>query len=396
METKTFAEQLIAARKAAGLTQEQLGEKLHMSRQGISHWERGRALPDAETLKQLSQALGYDFVTEEALLQPDEKGAAEIASAPSADRPLWKQPVVILSAAVVVLALVLAAVLLRPAEAPVVPVVGSQLTTDPVNTAVPHPVTADRAEVRIVPFKNPITPEIDPVLGPTPWWIYRMMIHETAGVDFTIEKMTTTYRYHDGAVNVVEQGGEAVAATVGSAVLRGGSSIQWNGAEPLLDYESINIRLDGTDAKGNVLAFEETIYTLIPEPTATPAIDPSLKAAFFVEPVENPVAPITDPELGPDPVWIYTFNIIEREGVPVTLEKITLTTHATTEDMTDVFDAETIMGIFGTNVLPGGSALPWTGGQGVFDVITGISIVVEGTDQNGNAVRAEGSLTFTK
>lgn len=41
MESKSFAEQLIAARKAAGLTQEQLGEKMHMSRQGISHWENG-------------------------------------------------------------------------------------------------------------------------------------------------------------------------------------------------------------------------------------------------------------------------------------------------------------------------------------------------------------------
>lgn len=41
METQTFAQQLTAARKAAGLTQEQLGEKMHMSRQGISHRETG-------------------------------------------------------------------------------------------------------------------------------------------------------------------------------------------------------------------------------------------------------------------------------------------------------------------------------------------------------------------
>lgn len=396
METKNFAEQLIAARKAAGLTQEQLGEKMHMSRQGISHWENGRALPDAEMLKQLSQVLGYDFVTEEQLARPGEQAAPETAADRTAEKPFWKKPEFILAVAVTVLALLLMFVLLRPAEAPVVPVGGTQLSTDPVNTAVPHPVTAERAEVCIVPFKNPITPEIDPVLGPTPWWIYRMMIHETAGVDFTIEKMTTTYRYHDGAVNVVEQGGEAIAATVGSDVLRGGMSFQWNGAEPLLDYEAIIIRLDGTDAKGNKLAFEETIYTMIPEPTATPAIDPSLKAALFAEPVENPVAPITDPELGPDPLWFYTFNIVEREGVPVTMEKITIITHTTTEDMTDVFDAATITGIFGTNVLPGSSALPWTGGQGVHEAITGVSVVVEGTDQNGNAVRAEGSLTFTK
>lgn len=396
METKSFAEQLIAARKAAGLTQEQLGEKMHMSRQGISHWENGRALPDAETLKQLSQALGYDFVTEAALTQPDEQSSPVSNPPLTAEKPFWKKPEFILSVAVTVLALLLMFVLLRPATPAPMPVGGTQLTTDPVNTAVPHPVSAARAEVRITPLKNPITPEIDPMLGATPWWIYRVYVQETAGVDFSIEKLTVTYRYRDGAINVVEQGPEAIAATVGSSVLRGGMSFQWNGAEPLLDYESINIRLDGTDAKGNKLAFEETIYTLIPDPTATPAIDPTQKAALFAEPVENPVAPITDPELGPDPLWFYTFNIIEREGVPVTLDKVTIITHATTEDMTDVFDAATITGIFGTNVLPGGSALPWTGGLGVHEAITGVSVVVEGTDQNGNAVRAEGSLTFMK
>ncbi|MBQ7848945.1 MAG: hypothetical protein IJ343_04405 [Clostridia bacterium] len=341
-------------------------------------------------LKQLSIELGYDFVTEQALEQPSGQDAPKETGAPEGKKSFW-----LIAALVTVLAALLMVVLLRPQAAPGIPVGGSQLTTDPVNTAVPHP-SADRAEVRIVPFKNPITPEIDPVLSPMPWWIYRMMIQEAAGVDFTIEKMTTTYRYHDGAISVVEQGAESIAAAVGSNVLHGGTSFQWNGAEPLLDYESISIRLDGTDAKGNVLAFEETIYTLIPEPTETPAIDPSLKADLFAEPLENPVAPVTDPELGPNPLWLYTFDIIERAGVPVTLEKITLTTDTTTEDMIDVFDAETITGIFGTNVLPGGSALPWTGGLGVHEAITGVSIVVEGVDQNGNAVRAEGSLTFTK
>lgn len=143
---KNFAEQLIAARKAAGLTQEQLGEKMHMSRQGISHWENGRALLDAEMLKQLSQALGYDFVAEAQLAQPGEQPNGQTVPTRPAEKPFWKRPEFILSVAVTVLALLLLFVLLRPAEPPVVPVGGTQLTTDPVNTAVPHPVKADRAE----------------------------------------------------------------------------------------------------------------------------------------------------------------------------------------------------------------------------------------------------------
>ena len=41
MESLTFAQQLVAARKAAGLTQAQLADMMHMSRQGVSHWETG-------------------------------------------------------------------------------------------------------------------------------------------------------------------------------------------------------------------------------------------------------------------------------------------------------------------------------------------------------------------
>lgn len=62
----TFQEQLHEARKAAGLSQEQLANLMNMSRQGVSHWENGRTLPDAETLKKLSQVLNYYFIAEEA------------------------------------------------------------------------------------------------------------------------------------------------------------------------------------------------------------------------------------------------------------------------------------------------------------------------------------------
>lgn len=51
----TFQEQLHEARKAVDLSQEQLENLMNMSRQGVSHWENCRTLPDAETLKKLSQ-----------------------------------------------------------------------------------------------------------------------------------------------------------------------------------------------------------------------------------------------------------------------------------------------------------------------------------------------------
>lgn len=45
-------------RKQKGMTQNQLGERIHVSFQAVSKWERGETLPDASLLPELAQALG--------------------------------------------------------------------------------------------------------------------------------------------------------------------------------------------------------------------------------------------------------------------------------------------------------------------------------------------------
>ena len=54
----TLAEKLKDARKAAGLTQEQLAKKLAVSRQAITKWESDKGIPDVENLKLLSEVFG--------------------------------------------------------------------------------------------------------------------------------------------------------------------------------------------------------------------------------------------------------------------------------------------------------------------------------------------------
>ena len=53
----TLGEKLKSARKRVGLTQEQLAEKLLVSRQAITKWEADKGMPDIENLKQLSKLL---------------------------------------------------------------------------------------------------------------------------------------------------------------------------------------------------------------------------------------------------------------------------------------------------------------------------------------------------
>ena len=51
-------EKLVALRKEKGLTQLVVAEKLDVSRQAISRWELGTALPSTDNLKSLSELYG--------------------------------------------------------------------------------------------------------------------------------------------------------------------------------------------------------------------------------------------------------------------------------------------------------------------------------------------------
>ena len=52
---------LQALRKEQNLTQEQLGEKLHISSKTISRWETGASMPDIEMLQLLGQKFGVSI-----------------------------------------------------------------------------------------------------------------------------------------------------------------------------------------------------------------------------------------------------------------------------------------------------------------------------------------------
>lgn len=64
-----FHEKLQELRKQKGLTQDQLAEKLYVSRTAVSKWESGRGYPNIESLKAISKCFG---VTVDELLSGEE------------------------------------------------------------------------------------------------------------------------------------------------------------------------------------------------------------------------------------------------------------------------------------------------------------------------------------
>lgn len=65
----TFAEKFLKLRKQASLSQEDTAEKLGVSRQAISRWEQGTALPDAFNLSIISKVFGVsaDYLIDDGL-----------------------------------------------------------------------------------------------------------------------------------------------------------------------------------------------------------------------------------------------------------------------------------------------------------------------------------------
>lgn len=66
--SKSISEKIAELRKKCGMTQEQLGERLGISGQAVSKWEKGSAMPDILLLPDLCDALG---TTLDGLLRPE-------------------------------------------------------------------------------------------------------------------------------------------------------------------------------------------------------------------------------------------------------------------------------------------------------------------------------------
>lgn len=79
MNKEKFGEFVSELRKEKGMTQQELGDKLHLTNKAISKWERGLSFPDVCTLQDIAQALDVSVLellngernTEAAILNDD-------------------------------------------------------------------------------------------------------------------------------------------------------------------------------------------------------------------------------------------------------------------------------------------------------------------------------------
>ena len=72
----TFGEKLKSLRQQNGITQEELADKLYVTRTAVSKWENDRGLPTLDTMKQISILFG---VTLDELVSDDDVRSARLA-----------------------------------------------------------------------------------------------------------------------------------------------------------------------------------------------------------------------------------------------------------------------------------------------------------------------------
>lgn len=73
---KTFSEKLLELRRREGLSQEQLADRLGVTRQSVSKWESGTAVPELAKLVALSDlfSVSVDYLVKDRLEEPERPG----------------------------------------------------------------------------------------------------------------------------------------------------------------------------------------------------------------------------------------------------------------------------------------------------------------------------------
>ena len=181
----SFADQLTAARKAAGMTQEQLADAVHVARSTVSSWERGRTQPDLDTMRLMSQVLHFDFMNGDTVPQIQASAEAEKpAEAVPAKELLSKRNIIIgVAALAAVILIVCLLVIPKPASKPIEYKDGNGKVYAAADYQAVTPNEAGKAYLSIT-----TTLQKQPTSNGG-HFMYSFLMKEENGIGFTIERM---------------------------------------------------------------------------------------------------------------------------------------------------------------------------------------------------------------
>ena len=264
----TFAEKLQEVRKARDFTQDRLSKEMNVSRQTISHWENGRAVPDIDTIKHLSQVLDYNFLAVEGMAEetqtapeaeeiparPEENTAQETAVQQTESTPRKKRFVLPAVLGAVLLCAVLIVCLLM----------NGKPSGEPANLYEPYsrewyqqeqtPVSG-QAFISITPTENPVRMILFEEFENGKGWFYTFEMKSHTDIDFTVNEIITTMFHTGGTVDPQMVDGEVLTGLYGTNVIDRSQVFDFMGGFPEQPIEAVGLLIKGIDAKGNELEF---------------------------------------------------------------------------------------------------------------------------------------------
>lgn len=265
-----IGEQIKAARNRLGWNQDALGDKIHMSRQTISHWETGRAPVPAEYISILEEVLGctFEIEPEQEQLSDDQaeqtpapqeisattKKKSNLPALLQKNIPAWMCAAITGGIFIVMLIIMICTT------------ANLQKQIDAMNRqpAAPYSLAwyqqideqqAGKAYVTIAADQNPVKGVPDPSGSDVHLWLYEISIVERNGIDFTVNEIS----FQDFNGNA-PKGSETLDAERITEVW-GDNSIPANGKQvigsgmPVQPVSHRGVLIKGVDARGNELEF---------------------------------------------------------------------------------------------------------------------------------------------
>ena len=243
----TIGEQIIAARKRKGMTQDALAKALNVSRSAIAHWEGDRRLPDAAMLLKLSQILDYSF--EDATAKPREDVPSDSAAAAAQPRRRVRRVALLAGAAMLVIAL---GILLA-----IAPWRGKPAETPSESNGAPYPVKFFQ---QIAPNEAgkaylKLTATIDVQQGSgRKYQMYTFRMTEMNGIGFTIDSVEVC-AYADDAYHSEIYTDKDMIQYGNNPEIEPFGSFDFTGGFPVDAFNSVGVVVRGKDANGAVLSF---------------------------------------------------------------------------------------------------------------------------------------------
>ncbi|MBQ4639103.1 MAG: helix-turn-helix transcriptional regulator [Clostridia bacterium] len=269
-----IGDQIREARNRLGMSQDDLAERIHVSRGKISHWETGLRPPKAEEIRELEEVLQCKFVIEQEQAQSPEGQTAKATDsqgeAASAEKksslhallqknvPAWLCAAIVggVFAAMLVIMLCTTSNLQKQINALTQPVITPYSLAWFQEADV---IEEGKAFITITPDQNPVMAQPNPDGGDRNIWYYQIILVEHNGIPFTVTELTMQPFNGDMPKSAKTENSEWITSAWGDNTIPA-NGVQYLGSGmPVQAITHMGILIKGTDANGNELQFRTLV-----------------------------------------------------------------------------------------------------------------------------------------